>query len=63
MNPAALGIVALDLLPQQGGVLPSHACREADHRGSYRTEEERCHNNQFLPCRPRSRSACLVLDL
>ena len=36
---------------------------EPDHRDSYLTEEERCRNDQFLPCCSRSRSACLVLDL
>jgi vanillate O-demethylase ferredoxin subunit len=36
---------------------------EPDHRDSYLTAEERCRNDQFLPCCSRSRSACLVLDL
>jgi vanillate O-demethylase ferredoxin subunit len=36
---------------------------EPDHRDSYLTDEERCRNDQFLPCCSRSRSACLVLDL
>jgi vanillate O-demethylase ferredoxin subunit len=36
---------------------------EPDHRDSYLTDEERCRNDQFLPCCSRSRSAYLVLDL
>jgi vanillate O-demethylase ferredoxin subunit len=36
---------------------------EPEHRDSFLTEEERCRNDQFLPCCSRSRSACLVLDL
>jgi vanillate O-demethylase ferredoxin subunit len=36
---------------------------EPEHRDSYLTDEERCRNDQFLPCCSRSRSACLVLDL
>jgi vanillate O-demethylase ferredoxin subunit len=36
---------------------------EPDHRDSYLTDEERCRNDQFLPCCSRSRSAFLVLDL
>jgi vanillate O-demethylase ferredoxin subunit len=36
---------------------------EPEHRDQYLTDEERCRNDQFLPCCSRSRSACLVLDL
>ena len=36
---------------------------EPEHRDSYLTDDERCRNDQFLPCCSRSRSACLVLDL
>jgi vanillate monooxygenase ferredoxin subunit len=36
---------------------------EPDHRDRYLTDEERCRNDQFLPCCSRSRSALLVLDL
>jgi len=36
---------------------------EPEHRDHYLTDEERCRNDQFLPCCSRSRSACLVLDL
>ena len=36
---------------------------EPDHRDVYLTDEERAANDQFLPCRSRSKSPLLVLDL
>lgn len=36
---------------------------EPDHRDLYLTEDERCANDQFLPCCSRSKSPMLVLDL
>lgn len=36
---------------------------DVDHRDLYLTDEEQAANNQFLPCRSRAKSACLVLDL
>ena len=36
---------------------------QPDHRDVYLTEDERCANDQFLPCCSRSKSPMLVLDL
>jgi vanillate O-demethylase ferredoxin subunit len=36
---------------------------DVDHRDLYLTDEEQAANDQFLPCRSRAKSACLVLDL
>ncbi|MFY8103844.1 MAG: PDR/VanB family oxidoreductase [Ramlibacter sp.] len=36
---------------------------ECDHRDMYLTDDEKAHNDQFLPCCSRARSPLLVLDL